>query len=434
MFSDISLIFSTAWKIIFGWGWIFIPFILWKPAFYLWLWWRRELFWGKQKSILLEIKLPKESLKPIRAMEQVLAGLWQGFWDPPRPWEKLWDGKTSLGFQIEITSIEGITHFYIRCPDYRKDVVEANIYSQYPEAEVSLAEDYTKNIPHNIPNKDWDVWGSDYCFIKPNPYPIKTYRQFETESEKEEEKRVDPIASLFECLAKLKKGEQAWIQLQASSLAQEAVDPFLKQGEAIKDKLAKRTNEIKAQKPMAQEAAEILITGRVPEEKKEEKFELIAPELRLTPGEREIIEEVEKKISKPVFECSMRFLFLGQRELWFKPNLRLFLAHFGNYVTQNLNSLVPLGRTISKVYSKPPLSILDERRLYLRKRKIFRLYLDRFPPYFPLSATYNTGVFILNIEELASLFHFPSRRVAPAPGISRVEAKKGEAPSELPVE
>ncbi|TET83982.1 MAG: hypothetical protein E3J36_02550 [Candidatus Nealsonbacteria bacterium] len=431
---ELSLIFSYIWQTIRAWWWLFLPFLLWKPFLYLWLWWRVELFFEKQRMILLEIKLPKESLKPIRAMEPVLAGLWQGFYDPPNFWEKWWDGKVILGFQFELISIGGEIHFFIRCPDYRRDILESHIYSQYPEAEISLAEDYTKNVPRSIPNKDWEMWASDYRLLKPNPYPIKTYREFETEAEREEEKRVDPVASLLESFAKIKPGEQLWVQIQVSPIAEQYAEPFFKEGETLRDKLAKRPGEPKP-KPMVQEAAEILITGKVPEaEKPPEKLELIAPELRLTPGEREIVAGVENKISKPPFKCSIRFIFLGKREVWFKPNLRLGLSFFGNYVTEHMNALFPLGKTITKVYSRPPLSLLDARRLYLRKRKIFKLYIDRYPPTFPLEGDYKTGTFILNTEELASLFHFPSRRVAPAPGVLRVEAKRGEAPPEIPIE
>jgi len=431
--SSLSLIFGYIWQIIQAWWWLFLPFLLGKPLLYLWLWWRFELFINQQKFILLEVKLPEESIKPIRAMEQVMDGIQQGFWDPPNFWEKWWDGKISIGFQLEIVSIGGEIHFYIRCPDYRRDIVEANIYSQYPEAEITLAEDYAKNIPHNIPNKDWDMWASDYKLDKPSPYPIKTYLEFETEAEKEEEKRVDPLAALLETFAKIKSGEQLWIQIQASSIGQEDAEPFLKEGKAIRDKIAKRP-EVAKPKPMIQEAAEILISGPPSEEKKEKPMELIAPELRLTPGEKEIIAGVERKISKPLFTCSIRFIFLGKREVWFKSNLRLAIAYFGNYVTENMNALFPLGKTITKVYSRPPFSIFDRRRRYLRKRKMFRLYLERFPPCFPRKGNYKTGTFILNTEELASLFHFPSRRVAPAPGVSRVEAKKAGSPTGLPTE
>ena len=55
-----------------------------------------------------------------------------------------------------------------------------------------------------------------------------------------------------------------------------------------------------------------------------------------------------------------------------------------------------------------------------------------FPSFFPLNPR-NTK-FILNTEEVASLFHFPTEAAAPAPGAPRVEAKKRGEPSELPVE
>ena len=57
----------------------------------------------------------------------------------------------------------------------------------------------------------------------------------------------------------------------------------------------------------------------------------------------------------------------------------------------------------------------------------------RFSPLFPQKGHWPSS-FILNTEELASIYHFPGRRVAPAPFIRRIEAKKGEAPSGLPTE
>lgn len=432
--ASISLILGYVWQFVKAWWWVPLPFVLRKPAVYLWQFWRVEGFLKKQKMVLLEIKIPEESLKPIRAMETVFAGLWQAFWDPGRPWEQWWEGKRTLGFQLETVSIGGEAHFYIRCPDYRRDIVESSIYSQYPEAEITLAqEDYTRKVPQDMPNKDWNFWAADYRFLRPDPYPIKTYPEFEKETEKEEEKRIDPMATLLEVMAKMKPGEQLWYQIQASPIAEEVAEPFFEEGKALRDKLAKRPEEPKP-KSMIQEAAEILITGKTPGEKAPEKFELIAPELRLTPGEKDIITGVERKISKPPFKCSIRFIYLGKREVWFRANLRLIFAYFGSYFTQNMNALVPLGKTITKVDSIPPLSILDHRRLYLRQRKIFRLYRERFSPTFPRGGDRKTGTVVLNTEELASLYHLPSRAVAPAMGVPRVEAKRGGPPPELPIE
>lgn len=429
--SSLTPFFRTFFLFLRNWWWIFLPFLLKNLFIKFWLFWRIEEWLKKNlRPILLEIKIPKESLKPTRAMENVFAGLWQAFWDPPNFWEKWWDGKISLGFQLELVSIGGEIHFYIRCPDYRRAIMETTIYSQYPEAEIILAEDYTKKVPLDMPNKVWDLWGSDYRFTKSDPYPIKTYQQFETETEREEEKRIDPLAVLLESMAKINPGEQLWVQFQVSPIAQEAAEPFLREGQATRDKLAKRPEKIKP-KPFLFEFLELLITGKTQEPEKEEM--IFPPEMRLTPGERETIQGVERKISKPCFQCGARFIFLGKRDVWEKAKLRLPFSFFGSYVTADANALVPLGNTITKVYSRPPFNIFDDRRLYLRKRRIFRQYRERFEPLFPRASNWQTGYFVLSIEELASLFHFPSWRVAPAPGVPRVEIKKGPPPS-LPYE
>ena len=171
---EVLPIYKILWHLICVWWWVPAPFILWRPFLYLWKFWRMELFLKKQRLVLFEIKIPEESLKPIRAMENVFSGLWQGFYDPPNFWEKWWDGKVTMGLSLETVSLGGEIHFYIRCPDYRRDALEACIYSQYPEAEITLAEDYTRLVPQDLPNKDWDMWAIDYYLFKPDPYPIKT--------------------------------------------------------------------------------------------------------------------------------------------------------------------------------------------------------------------------------------------------------------------
>ena len=190
-----------------------------------------------------------------------------------------------------------------------------------------------------------------------------------------------------------------------------------------------------APKPIIQEAAQILSTGKATEEKVKEEKEIIPPEMKLTPGEREILAAMEKKMSKPFFKTSIRFIYLGKREVWFKPNFRYAFSYFNGYSTNNLNALFPYGagKTLTKVAKSwfLPVNLLRKRRLHLRCRKIFRNYVRRLSPFFPRSG----GTFMLNTEEMASLFHFPGEGAAGAPGLSRIESKKGGgAPSELPVE
>ncbi|MDP2909578.1 MAG: hypothetical protein Q8N69_00695, partial [bacterium] len=200
-------VLKVAWNIIRDWWWLPMPFVLWQFFWFLFLWWRQELFTEKIKKIVLEIRIPKEVLKPIRAMESVLSNMWQVLYDPPGGfWENWIEGKYIVSYSFEIASINGEAHFFVRIPDTARDPVEAAIYSQYPDAEITIADDYTKHVPQDMPNNDWDLWGADYKLKKPNSYPIKTYTKFETEREALEEKRIDPLADLLESMAKTGPG------------------------------------------------------------------------------------------------------------------------------------------------------------------------------------------------------------------------------------
>lgn len=423
------------WDIVKVWWWLPLPFIFWRPFFFLLLWSRVSKFLDRTKMTLLEIKIPKEVLKPIRAMEVVLDGLWQILYDPADLYEKWIEGKIVMSYSFEIASINGEPHFYIRIPKNNKDAVEAAVYAQYSDAEISVVEDYTKQIPEDAPNKDWDLWGAGYRLFKENPYPIKTYMEFETEREALEEKRIDPIATLLESMAKIGPGEQLWVQITATPTTNEET-PWVTEAEAIRDKLAKRIESGVSQKPILVEAADILITGNVPGEKKEEKHELLPPEMKLTQGERDVLSAVERKMAKRGFHTNIRFIYLGKKDVFFKPKLRLALSFFSNFVTQNVNGLRPIGQPfITRVPKKmnPIKNIFRLRRLYLRKRQILRRYKKRDHPLFPRDRKYPSS-FILNTEELASIFHFPGRASAPAPFIKRIETKKSEAPPGLPTE
>lgn len=390
------------------------------------------MFNSKYKRILLEIRIPKEVLKPIRAMETVLSNLWQIHYDEPDSWEKWIEGKFSFSYSFEIAAINGEPHFFIRTTETNREAVEAAVYSQYPNAEIFLADDYTKYIPQDVPNKDWDLWAADYKLLKPDPYPIKTYMKFETEHEALEEKRIDPIATLLEAMAKTGPGEQVWVQIVAKPITDKEL-PWVTEGLKIRDEIARRQTKTVTYRPLILEAADVLISGTVPGGPEEKEKELIPPEMKLTPGEREIITAVEEKISKLGFKTNVRFIYLGNKESFFKPKLRLALSYFGAFTTQNLNAIVPHGQPyITKVKTSwfLPYNLVKERRLYFRKRAIFRKYKMRVNPAFPAKG----GTFVLNTEELATLFHFPGKTSASAPFVKRIESKKGEAPSELPVE
>lgn len=413
------------WQFIKAWWWLVLPFILWKYFIFLWLFWRNDLWSKTWKSVILEVRMPKEVIKPIRAMEQVFAGI-HALHDVVTWREKWIEGQYQQSVGLEIASIGGNIHFFIRTPQSFRQVLESNIYSQYPEAEIKEVEDYTKFVPADIPNKQWDLFGFDMINTKPNPYPIKTYDKFETEREALEEKRLDPLAGLLEGMATLKKGEQIWVQVLAKPIRTEI--PWIEEGRALVDQLVHREKAEKPRNLILTDAANILIYGKPPTQMEEEAREVLPPEMKLTPGEKDTVQGIEEKITKFGFNCTVRFLYLAEKDLFFKGRARIPMSLYKAVSYEELGGLKPWKVTQPKVKTVF-LWFLDKRRAYLRKRRIFRRYYKRYTPLFPRSG----GTFILNTMELATLYHFPTHPAAPAPNLSRIEIKKAEAPPDLPM-
>lgn len=410
-----------------AWWWVIPPFFLFGYVPKSWLLWRQSLEIKKREYVMLEIKLPIEILKPVRAMEDVMTALFLVVVDPDPTGnirEKWIDGDNTFypHLSFEIASFGGQTRFFIRVNTAYRDVVESAIYAQYPEIEIEETEDYTDFVPQDIPNKAWDLENREWVLAEPAPYPIRTYKKFETEHESKEEKRVDSMARMLEALSTIKEGEQVWFQIIVTLPEKDLV----KQGEKLRDKLVFRPDKSAKPKPMIVQAIELLVFG-APEKKEEEK-QLLPPEMKMTPGEREIVKEIEAKIAQSGFETTVRIFYLAKREVWFKPHLGLPIAFLTSHNTQDLNAFKVFKPTTSKV--KTVFKIWDKRSQFLRKRRAFRNYKMRVNPLFP----HIGGTSILNAEELATLFHFPSRIMAPAPFIERIEHKKGEAPSGLPIE
>ena len=431
---------QTIFLLFKNWWWIIVPIIFYYPVTFLYLWWANWDIWAKRKEwILLEIKPPREVLKPFKAMEDVFLKVWSVI-DYPN-WREKWCEGMILNpewFSLEIVSLGGEVHFYIRILKAWRNLFETILYAYYPEIEILEAEDYTKKVPHDVPNEEWDLYGEDFYLSRPDPYPIKTYSAFFEERPEvmKEEKRIDPMNSLLESMAKLQSGEQVWLQIVCIPADSRTVDVF-EEGRKIADKIARRpTEKPAAQKPIIQEVAEVLISGKAPEEKKPAEVEIIPPEMKLTPGEKRILTAVEEKISKYVYKVFIRTVYLYKKdEPYSYGNYKIGRAYLIHFADADLNGFRYWGATRTRIHYwfRGP-------RLYLRKRKIFKNYIERLPPLFPRMSgkpfgfEKKKGLMILNTEELATIFHLPALAAPLPPEVPRVEAKRGGPPPELPVE
>ncbi len=415
---DPAVIYQPFLKFLGEWWWTFTPIILGFIFWELYVFYIQEKFFLGIRFVLLEIRLPKEVEKTPKAMEQVWHE-WHGLHDIFNLKEEYIKGEFVQWISCEIVSNAGKVHFYVRTPDIFRDLVESAIYSQYPEAEIVEVEDYTNSVPSDIPDQAYEMWGSDFILTKPSPYPIRCYEEFE---EVKEEKRVDPLSPLMEGLSTLKEGEQIWIQILAQ--------PILFEGRAEAEKLVEKLFGKKLEKEagmtkelgkFAGDFIDIIVSGRTAETKEEKESYDMFKMFVLTPGDRLILEGIERKMDKLQFYCNIRFIYLAKRDVFFKPKIRLAMSPFKQFTTLNTNG-IRIGPNKTKINY-----FFVNRRVFYRKRRLIRFYKRRtFEAWFK--------PFILNAEELATIFHFPGKMVAPAPMVSRVEARKGEPPPILPTE
>src|SRR3989344_9684114 len=176
---------------------LWLPPVLAIIFFRLWVFYKRIQFFESQKKVLLEIRVPQNVDKSPLAMEIVLSALHQTVGESVL-WDRVMIGKVRAYFSLEIASIEGNVKFFIWTRQSMKKFVETQIYSQYPSAEVHEAEDYIVHIPYATRDSNWSLFGTEWTLTKPDPYPIKTYIDYETNKDVFEEKKVDPITPLLE--------------------------------------------------------------------------------------------------------------------------------------------------------------------------------------------------------------------------------------------
>ena len=425
------------------WWWVFAPLFISMQLKTLYLWWLDwDFAYAKVKWKILEIIPPKEILTPLKAMEDVFTVAWP-IYDRGN-WRERWCegelGNSPYWMSWEIASIEGQIHFYIRVAAQFRALVETALYGHYPEIEINEVSDYTKLVPQNVPNEEWDIYGEDWELSSPAAYPIKTYEKFfEPQGERisAEEKRIDPIFSLLELLSKLGKGEHYWVQFITVPVTDYDEPGWRKQAEKIITKIAKRPE--KKETTLFEDLwyiAKQVILGPEKEGSGEKaSYKWVDPskseegerEMIMTPGEREVITEIENKIKKPVYRTAIRGVYVAKRENWKSPHRVLARSYFAHFITQNLNRLSFSAKTRPKIHY-----VWRKRRAFLRARRMIKNSVLRFPALFPDRQSISA---ILSTEEMATLFHFPMKITGlVAPTMARVESKKGGPPPNLPIE
>ncbi len=403
-------------------GWLIFAFLFLAASRILWLKYVQGKWFSGVKFVFLAIDIPRGNIQSPRAVENMFSYL-AGAHSTQNFFEKWFLGEGQLSFSLEIISSEGYTQFLIRTPEQFRNLVESAIYSQYPDAEIVEVDDYCEGFPNKFPNEEYDVWGTEFIQGSHYMYPIKTYKEFEHQFGPDETVFRDPMAELMELCSSLRKGEHLWYQIILIPTGFDWTDDGLSEinkilGEAPKTSFLNKI--IDSVIDLISDLSEMIFSLWGDVESKTKEFKKLSM-MELTPKQKKKIEGIEIKSSKLGFLCKIRVVYMAKKEVMNKAKVANgFVGYIKQFAALDLNNLKPdLKMTGTKVsyFNKGP-------RLIRRKNNIVNNYMNR-------DDWGGRVPFLLNTEELATLWHFPIEATANAPLIQKTPAKKYKPPANL---
>jgi hypothetical protein len=392
---------------------VWLPLLIIGAAWRIWITLKRSEFISEQKHILLELRPPRSLEKTPLAMETVFAGLHHS------PGEGTWYAKYILGkvrpwWSLEIASLEGRVHFYIWTRAGFRRQIESQLYAQYPGVQVVEVPDYTRLI--SAAPTEWTIWGCDFAHTKKDPVPIKTYVEYGLDKVQKEPEQVDPLANLIEFMGSRGKGEYLWLQLIIRT----------HKGEKYHKKTAK--GDVYKWTDLAEELiAEIRKSTREPY-----KDPVSGKEVpgfpNPTKGQSEMIAAIERNISKQPFDVGARGVYIAAPDKFDPLTIAGLTGIYKQFSSETWNGFKPAGWMTQ--FDDYPWELRVNKLKNIVRTELIQAYRRRQFFYEPFDATHDSMV--MSTEELATVFHIPSRAIE-TPGLERILSATSEAPSNLPV-
>ncbi len=371
-------IISAIFSFILQW-YVWVPIVA-VLSFLTWRNYRKIDQSEPTESVLLILEIPRANDKSELAAEQLFASLHGILRD--RKELRLSGGKQEH-LSFEIASVNGQIRFYVWVPKPLQSFVEGQIYAQYPTVQIYPAEaDYTEHERDHEVVYSAELTTTDHEFL-----PIRTFQNFE----------VDPLAGITGTLAKLEStGEELWIQILVRPIADDWHDYADRWAANIRSGKILSLGGIGGGLQWLGGLLEAL--WRPPEQ-----GEGSSSQAELSERDKTRIAEVAKKATKLGYQVKIRLAYLGESQTNAKLRMQALVGTFKQFNSTNLN-----GFKITKAnYGKDFVEKYNKR-------------------------AFNDDGFILNIEELASVYHLPHTNVE-TPNIVWASSKTAEPPSKLPI-
>lgn len=330
----------------------------------------------KAQDVLLLLEIPRTNDKKELAAEQMLASL-HGILRSKR--EVRFEGGLQDHISLEMAAIGQRIRFYIWTPKHLQSFVEGQIYAQYPT--VQIHEQKTDYSSRPLGQKV--VYTSELVLTDHETIPVKTFPSFE----------VDPLAAITATLAKLDEpDEEAWIQIMARPIS----DDWHKRG----SKMIKR---IQGGGGLFSSGGASFVGQAFGALVKPPEVTTKAGAPELSERDKTRIRSIEEKGTKLGYQVKIRMVYAGNDQHLAKLRMQAIQGAFKQFNTTNLNGFQGKGASFGS----------DKLAEYQA-----RFFID--------------SGYILNIEELASLFHLPHTSVE-TPNIVWATTKTAEPPANIPV-
>lgn len=361
---------------------IWVPIVL-ILSFLTWRNYRNADQYQPIDGELLVLEIPKANDKKELAAEQLFASLHGILRDKK---ELKLSGGAQEHLSFEIASVDGQIRFYAWVPNALRSFVESQIYAQYPMVQI-----YRANEDYSIHERNHPIaYTAELTTTAPEFLPIRTFQTFE----------VDPLAGITSTLAKLNStGEELWIQVLIRPLH----DEWHSYTDQYVERVKRGAGSILPGLGRGGGLQWIISIFTALWQPPQQGAGKDKSSLDLSERDKTRIAEAGKKATKLGYDVKIRLAYLGESQTSAKLHMQALVGTFKQFNSANLNGF----KSTKAVFGK---EIIDK-------------YRER---------SFVGEGFILNIEELASVYHLPHTDTD-APNIVWASAKNAEPPAKLPV-
>ncbi len=283
---------------------------------------------------------------------------------------------------LEIVADKGFVSFIVAIPFQYHEFIEQQIHAQYPEAHVEAMEDYNIFSSHGV------IKMNNLKLSRSNMYPIRTYQKLE----------VDPMNAITNVLSKITEPEGAAIQI----LFRRAGRGWQHAAHSYARKVIQGKGGQAGSGAMMGDLWHSAFPSKMQDQNEQQKKNFY----KLSPIEEGKMKAVSEKAEKIGFEVNLRVIVSAGDADRAKIYMDNILNSFTQYTAHET------GNSFRKA------------KVYLKHRFIHDFIFRNFR---------RRNSFILNTEELTSLWHLPLSDTE-TPNIRWAAAKRSAPPVDLPNE